>query len=755
MSAATENSNELIADFVDEALQSLRTLPGLFAAYRETPGDPAPIHAIFRAVHSVKGCAGFLDLTAIKLLAHSLENTLDEVRKEKISLTQELERSLVKGFDSLDMMLQRASEGFIESELTTEESRLLAEVHRVAEAARKEDRGEAEVLAELVALAEEMAAAGLPESQMWSERLRDLLPAEAARSAADHEDESTAATPATATTMSAARFAIGGEEVSELVSELLAPFVAMDAARYQEADAHSFCEQAVGFAALCARGGREDLSRGVLAAAADLKTLLDSPLDVDAMLLSIVWDKLRPVLDELRIVEADAPEAEAKAVGGGDGVPEKAAAENPSAAKLSATQRNKNRVIRIKEERVDEFLESVSGLFLMGELYKDVQSRMDDQSADEKDLGALVEELRQINNAFAAQSASLQRSVVALRRVAAAGLLSKFPQMARGLATQLGKRIDVHISGEEVEIDKSLVEDLDAPMAHLIRNVLDHALEMPEERLIAGKTEVGNLWLKIELTKTHVIITIRDDGRGINPAVLRRKAVEKEILTEAQAHALSDQDAIQLIFNAGFSTASQVSDISGRGVGMDVVRTKLREHNGEVIVESTVGVGTTFQLIVPVREAVLVIDGLLVRHGTNLYIVPFEHVLEIAELGAKELRPVQGAHVAMLRGESYDAVSLSELLNLPAAADASDDGKSIGVLVGGKQGSLCLMVDAVMGHRQVVVNNIKKLLPGSDRVAGVAQLGGGRLALVLSVQDMIDARVRSARQGTHRRGAMA
>jgi two-component system chemotaxis sensor kinase CheA len=394
-------------------------------------------------------------------------------------------------------------------------------------------------------------------------------------------------------------------------------------------------------------------------------------------------------------------------------------------------------MVRIKEERIDDFLQSVSRLFTTGELFKDVQARMGETGK----IAPLVEELRQINNSFVVQSTALQRSVMELRRVSVAGLFSKFPQMARGLAAQLGKKIDVHLSGEDVEIDKSLVEDLDSPLTHMIRNVADHGIEPPADRRARGVAETGNLWLKAELTKTHVVITVRDDGRGIDPRVLRDKAVEKGIYSRAQADALSDADAIDLIFHAGFSTAKQISDVSGRGVGMDVVRTTLRGHNGDVLVNSQVGVGTTFRLEIPIRAAVLVIDGLLLRQNGEVFVLPFEYVREITELGADDLKPVQGSHVAVLRRGTFDAVSLGTILGLDGrvAAHAVRNGQRVtGVLVGCKHGEMCLLVDKILGHRQVVVNSIKELLPGVDRIAGVAQLGGGRLALVLSVDDLVD-----------------
>ncbi len=740
MTEATESSPELIADFVDEALESLRPLPSMFESFRASPDNYDPIHAVFRAVHSVKGCAGFLGLVAVKQLAHALENTLDEVRKGNILLSDDLQRAFVNGFDALDGLLQRASQGTIDAELSEEDSALLEVVQNAAAASRCEREPEAQLLAELNELAAEIAATAHPESAAWSVRVRDMV---VSITGQEEDGENESETSVAVKRRSAKSFIgvacrLGDADVGDSVEELLTLFVRAEDGVHDEAEGRAFLERARCFADSCEQAGQRALADIVRQAAADYQMLVDSPLDIDAMLVSIAWDRLEPALAQLLV---ETPSVAAEGV-----KDEKGDAAAAATARAEAAARNKARMIRIREECVDDFLESVSGLFLTGELYKDVQSRM---TGNVGTMANLVEELRQINNAFAAQSTTLQRNVVALRQVAAAGLLSKLPQMARSLAGQLGKRIDVHIAGQETEIDKSLVEDLDAPMTHMIRNVVDHALETPEQRIEAGKSEAGNLWIKVEQTKSHVLVTIADDGRGIDPAILRAKAVEKGAITADVAKSLTDQQAVELIFHAGFSTAKQVSDISGRGVGMDVVRTKIREYNGDVQVESKVGQGTTFRLTIPIREAVVVVDGLLLRHAGGHYVLPFENVLELAELGSDDVKSVQGAHVASLRGETYDAVTLSKLLDLPTqAVETTADDKTVGVLVGCKQGSFCLLVDSVLGHRKVVVNSIKEMLPAADRLAGVAQLGGGRLALVLSVQDIFDARLRNARAGT-------
>lgn len=730
---ATVANPDLIADFVDEALESLRQLPVQLDAYRAAPQVAEPIHAVFRAVHSIKGCSGFLGLNGIKAFAHGLENAMDEVRKEQAELTADLQRALVQGFDLLDELLQQALAGQIDDEIQPREAELLVQIRTLVDASRIESTPEHALLAELERLASEMSAALSPEAAGWRKRLQSAIGEFAGQETAGEEGAaSTDATPAmpTAAELSSATFRVGDADATSQVRTLLEMFLAFDRKEYNDAVGEAFVAAAETFAAWAEPLGEAELAKTVAAAGKDFRTLLNSPLDIDGMLLSIIWDKLAPALAKCRVTTivpaAATPSSSPASTVAADTADAKDKDKKPAAAKA--------RMLRIKEERIDEFLDDVSRLFITGELLKDLQNRM----GETRQLASLVEELKSINQAFIVQSTKLQRSVVALRRVAISGLFSKFPQMARSLGQQLGKKIDVEISGEETEVDKSLVEDLDAPLAHMIRNVADHGIEMPEDRIARGKPANGTLWLKGEATRSHVVVTVRDDGRGIDPRILRAKAVEKGIYTQAQADALTDQQAIELIFHAGFSTAKQVSDVSGRGVGMDVVRTTLRDHNGEVYVDSQVGSGTTFRLEIPIREAVVVIDGLMVRQNEENFVLPFSHVREIAEVGPDELKPVQGAQVAILRDRTYDAVALASLLKLaPQRRHPRSDGKLFAIHVGAKHGDLCLLVDHITGHRQVVVNKFEDLGAGNEKIAGVAQLGGGRLAMVLSIPDIV------------------
>ncbi|MCA9271114.1 MAG: chemotaxis protein CheW, partial [Planctomycetales bacterium] len=449
----------------------------------------------------------------------------------------------------------------------------------------------------------------------------------------------------------------------------------------------------------------------------------NSPLELDAYLVSAIWERLAPTLAPLSQVESAAPIASAPAEKTGD---EHAAQQDKS------NGNSKKRYLRVHEDHVDKFLEDVSNVFIACERLKDLQFRM----ASQLPSNGLVDELRQITSNLTGQSTAMQKSVVELRKVPIRNLFSKFPRMARSLASKLGKQLDVHLQGEDEEVDKSLVEDLDGPLMHMVRNVCDHGIETPEQRRARGANETGNLWIECSRTKTHVVITVRDDGRGIDPNRLRNKAIERGLYSAAEAAALTDQQAVELVFHPGLSTAEEVTEVSGRGVGLDVVQSQLREHDGDVSVVSRVGEGTTFRMQIPIRRALVVVDGLLVRQCDSTFVIPIEHVQEITRPEPSDMSYVHGKPIVKVRGNPYGALPLSALLD-NKATDSTDAG-ALGVLITSNRKSLVLLVDAVLGQRKVVVTDLSRIVATTAKIAGVAQLGGGSLALALNVTELIE-----------------
>ena len=725
MNETSTQAEGLLVEFCEEAMELLQEIPERLSEFSQSPSNLEPLHVVFRSVHTIKGNAGFFGLPVLKKFAHRLENSLDELREGSVDVTPELIRNLVQAIDVLSEMVTAIEEGAPDATIEPHHDELLAEIER-AIADGKDASPEERLLASILEVAEEMAQFDREDVQKWADRLRSI----AALVGDSREEDSRASTPSGANddtslkTFQDRTYRCGDVDVTKEVRELLAVFEASEAGQDPRPLGDAFLKACAELTEKASASGKEETAKQLSSVREDFSTLYSSPLDLDKNLLGVIWERLAPALTDL----VDAPSSTHQ-----DKADASTSASQASAEKKAAPKASKNRFLRVREERIDGFLEDVSSLFITIERLKDLQQRM----AERLKVHDLVDELRQVNATLSSQSTALQQSVVELRRVPARELFAKFPRVARSLASKLGKQVDVHLEGEEIEIDKSLIEDLDGPLMHMVRNVCDHGIETPEEREARGVSPVGNLWLSCSLTKTHVVITVRDDGRGIDPDRLRKKAVESGWHSPEAAAALSDQEAIELIFHPGMSTAQQVTEISGRGVGLDVVRTRLREHNGDVKVESRVGEGTTFRLEIPIRRAVVVVDGLLVREGRSSFVLPFEFIREIVRIRREDVCETAGGPVVRLRGEPYAAKTLAELLGVRPQQPLWDDGCCDGVLVTHKKQTLFLMVEGVLGQRKVVVSDLASILPQCDRLSGVAQLGGGKLALVLNASELI------------------
>ena len=324
----------------------------------------------------------------------------------------------------------------------------------------------------------------------------------------------------------------------------------------------------------------------------------------------------------------------------------------------------------------------------------------------------------------------MQGAVLSMRMQPVGRLFQRFPRIVRDLARQLGKEVDLVTEGEGTDLDRSLVEALADPLIHLLRNALDHGLEMPDERLKAGKSRRGTVRLSASQRGERIVISVGDDGRGMNPEVLKRKAVEKGVIDEAQAARLSEGECYELIFRPGFSTAAQISDISGRGVGMDVVKTRVAELGGTLQVHSKLGQGSELQLTVPLTLAILRV--LMVRVGTRLFALPLSNVEEVFELAAGQDRMLDGRLVANHRGR---ALPLGDLAGWAGVVGAP--ARHVVVLHIGHQRIGCL-VHEVLGREDIMAKPLGPLFEGVPGIAGATVTGDGRLALVLDLAGLAD-----------------
>jgi two-component system chemotaxis sensor kinase CheA len=381
----------------------------------------------------------------------------------------------------------------------------------------------------------------------------------------------------------------------------------------------------------------------------------------------------------------------------------------PAAAKTSATENT----VRVDTTRLDTLVNRAGELVLLRNRLLSLASRSDNES-----LAAMAGDLDRVSD-------DLQNAVLGMRMQPVGRLFQRFPRIVRDLARQLGKEIELITEGEETDLDRSLVEALADPLIHLLRNAVDHGLEDPAGRERAGKPRKGKVKLSASQRGERIVISVSDDGRGMDPEVLRRKAVEKGVIDATQAARLSEVECYELIFRPGFSTAAQISDISGRGVGMDVVKTRVAELGGTLQVHSRLGSGSTLELTVPLTLAILRV--LMVRVGDRLFALPLGNVSEVFELKSQHDHMLDGRRVAAHRGRALVLGDLGDW-----AGVVGPGGRHVVVLHVGHMHLGCL-VHEVIGREDVMVKPLGPLFEGVPGVAGATVTGDGRLALVLDL----------------------
>ncbi|MEO8779968.1 MAG: chemotaxis protein CheA, partial [Rhodanobacter sp.] len=395
----------------------------------------------------------------------------------------------------------------------------------------------------------------------------------------------------------------------------------------------------------------------------------------------------------------------------GSSMPVAAPAPNPAPTAYHAAAAESS--VRVDTARLDVLVNHAGELVLVRNRVLSLAARLGGES-----LATVAAELDRVTN-------DLQGAAMGMRMQPVSRLFQRFPRIVRDLARQLGKDVELVLEGEDTALDRSLVEALADPLIHLLRNALDHGVGMPGEREQAGKPRKGRICLSASQRGEHIVISVSDDGRGMDPVVLRRKAVEKRLISSAQAARLSEDESHELIFRPGFSTAAAVSEISGRGVGMDVVKTRVAELGGTLRVESQLGHGSKLELTVPLTLAVLRV--LMVRVEERLLALPMGNVEEVFELTAGQERELDGRLVADHRDRTLSLADLSLWVGVETGA-----ARHVVVLHIGHRRIGC-MVDAVLGREDVIVKPLGPLFADVSGIAGATVTGDGRLALVLDL----------------------
>ena len=370
--------------------------------------------------------------------------------------------------------------------------------------------------------------------------------------------------------------------------------------------------------------------------------------------------------------------------------------------------------------------ELVLGKNRLIKIYGDVEERYDGEK--------FLEELNQVVASISSVTTDVQLAVMKTRMQPVGKVFNKFPRMVRDLSRELGKNIDLIITGEETELDKSIVEEIGDPLIHIIRNSCDHGIEKPEDRLALGKPETGTVTLKAYNEGNHIVIEIADDGKGLDAQMLKQKGIEKGVISEREADTMSDKEAFGIIFKPGFSTAATISNVSGRGVGMDVVKTNIEKLNGIIDIESEKGVGTTQKLKIPLTLAI--IQALLVAVQEEYYAIPLSSVIETVRVSQDEIYTVDGKSVLRLRDEVLSIVRLADIFKVDSVLENTNE--VYVVVIGLAEQKMGVIVDYLVGQEEVVIKSLGYYLKGTEGIAGATVRGDGKITMIVDVAAMME-----------------
>ncbi len=398
----------------------------------------------------------------------------------------------------------------------------------------------------------------------------------------------------------------------------------------------------------------------------------------------------------------------------------------PAGAK---TERTTDTTIRVDVQRLDNLMNLVGELVLGRNRLAQISFLIGDKHENEELSKELIETSSQIDFI----TTELQSAIMKTRMVPIGRVFNKFPRLVRDLARDANGDIDLVIAGEETELDKSIIEEINDPLVHIIRNSVDHGIESPEERKLHGKSHRGTIWLRAEHEGSHIVITIEDDGRGMDPAILKAKAIEKGFLTEAEAADMSLRDAYNLIFLPGFSTATKVTNMSGRGVGMDVVRTNITRLNGLIDIESMVGIGTKIVIKLPLTLAI--IQGLLVQVKQETFVIPLSSVVEVVRITPDEIGTINGKEIIRIRNTVLPLVRIDNVFHVPG--EDHKNKRLYIVVIGLAETRLGIAVESLLGQKEVVIKSLGGYLGNVEGIAGSTILGDGTVKMIIDIGELI------------------
>ncbi|WP_018864351.1 MULTISPECIES: chemotaxis protein CheA [Thioalkalivibrio] len=692
---AIDPNDEILQDFLIEAGELLEGLNEQLIDLEQNPDDRDLLNAVFRSFHTIKGGAGFLSLDALVTVCHHAEDVFNLLRNGERRVDGHLMDTMLRVLDTLNVMFGDLRSGV---DPTPAEADLVEDLRKMANNEDVADDSESE-----------------------------------AAPAADESPEPEPAPPAEVEATAMATGEDGGEE-SGLVG-------ADDEITDDEFEALLDTLHGEGAPQAVEGAGAADVPGGESGADAAEAAAGDDGDDL------ITDDEFENLLDELQARGGGPPAVESVASSAETSEPatpeepnagpepEPVEEAKPAATPEAAKQQSKpapagggsrqapqsETSVRVNTERLDEIMNLVGELVLV----RNRLSMLRSQHVDDE-LGKAISSLALVTS-------DLQTSVMKTRMQPVNKVFNRFPRVIRDLSRSLGKEIDLEIFGEDTDLDKNLVEALSDPLVHLVRNAVDHGIETPDVREKAGKPRKGTVVLGAAQEGDHIALIIKDDGGGMDPQALRRKAVEKGLMEPAMAERMTDREAFNVIFMAGFSTKTEISDVSGRGVGMDVVKTKISQLNGTIEIDSEVGVGTTLRVKLPLTLAIL--PALMVILDGRRFAIPLASVSEILDLDLTQTHYVDDQEVIVVRNQALPIHYLKRWLKPGFIPEAKPDSHVVVVHTADRK--VGLVVDDLVGQEEVVIKPLGQNLQGVKGLAGATITGDGGIALILDVGDLV------------------
>lgn len=686
--------NQYLEIFIEEAQEHLQNLNQCLLGLESNTKDSKILNEIFRVAHTIKGMAGTMGFTKMATLTHEMENVLDAIRTGKVDVNTYIVDVLFECLDFLDNSISAVSNTGAEGNLNAEP--IVVKLNGILKNRTQQSQQENTSNIAAVSKEPEASASGTPKNE-------DNLKFN------QYDD-------------SLIRNAIHQGMNIFKVRVVLDPGCMLKSARafivFQTIERHGEIFKSVPKVEdIEDEKFENEFSIAIVSNASEalIKKELESVSEVV----------------EVNIERIDAPQESTESIETGDTdskhnqAAQAATAINEEKESGGEEQNKKAKIgktVRVDIDRLDNLMNLVSELII-------IKTQLEGIGKDSKnsDMAEAVEYLERITT-------NLHDAVMKVRMVPIERVFNRFPRMVRDLSKELGKDITLYMSGEETELDRTVIDEIGDPLIHLIRNAIDHGIEEKEQRIKNNKPSAGSVNLRAYQDGNSVVIEIEDDGAGINVEKVKKKAVEKGIIKQAEASELDDKAAIELLFRPGFSTADKVSDLSGRGVGLDVVKTKIESLNGVVEVESAQGKGSKFIIRLPLTLAI--IQALLVNIGDEKFAIPLNVIRDITPIKASSIRNVQGQEVVLNRNNVLPIVRLGRILDVQGGvSENAQDLTAVVVKKGDKHAGF--IVDQLIGQQEIVIKTLGKFLSGIKHIAGATILGDGQVALIIDTNSLI------------------